>query len=147
MAIFNCFFKLSSVALFILLFTNCKDNNCCVTPPVESQFHGKWELEKVTNGFAQLELSGTDIGYKEELNFNATTGLLVKKRDAKETLKSKFQIGKEGGQDAIILIDDESYHWYSFKELGGSLVLVLYENCPIGVALADGSYYEYRKVE
>lgn len=132
--------------LVSILFLGCEQKECCVIPPIESQFHGKWELYRITNGFSQTVLTGGEIGFEEELDFNATVGYFVRKRDQKEVLGSKFQIGKEGDQDAVILIDDDTYQWYSFTELQGSEKLVLYEKCPIGAVLADGSYYEYRKL-
>lgn len=134
------------VFLTSLLFS-CEQGDCCVSPPEASQLNGTWELVKITNGFAQLEISGDEIGFKEILEIKASQGTFSRKRDGKELLRNKFSIGREANREAILLTDDKSYHWYTLQEKNGELVLSLYENCPIGAVLADGSYYEYHKVE
>lgn len=143
-----------NIALVMLLLTSllslqgCESQICCVTPPIESQFEGKWELFKVSNGFAQVNLEGDEIGYVETIAFNtsSSTSKFERKRNGKSELVSKFEIGKELDQNAIILIDDNSYHWYTFIEKNGVEVLSLYQNAPLGAELADGSNYEYKRV-
>lgn len=131
---------------FLLSLLNCEQKECCVIP-IESQFHGTWELVKITNGFAQIELTGDEIGFKEQLKINASTGTFEQIVDGKRVLFSNFEIGKEGGNQAIILRDDDSYFWYTFIAGKNEENLSLYQKCPIGAILADGSDHEYQKVE
>lgn len=137
---------LSIVLIALSLLASCEQKDCCSPPPIESQFEGKWELVKVTNGFAQIELVGDEIGYTETIEFNAYSSTFERKRNGKRELFSKFSIGKEFDQNAIILKDDNSYQWYTFLEENDEETLSLYQKATLGAVLADGSDHEYKKV-
>lgn len=135
-----------ALVFFTLLFTECEQKVCCTPPPIESQFEGKWELVMVTNGFAQIELEGDEIGYTETIEFNGSRKTFERIRDGKRELLSSFTIGQENDQDAVILEDDNSYHWYIFLEEDGVQLLSLYQKATLGAVLADGSDYKYKRI-
>lgn len=136
----------SLVAFLVLTFlgSSCSSSlDCCVAPPTLSEFHGEWKLVKVVNGFAQLELEGDEIGFEETIVINAETQMFTRKRVGSPEEKSRVEERKEGGQDALVLLDENMYHWYHFEELNGEYHLVLYQKSYVDAYLADGSSYYY----
>ncbi|MFT5885167.1 MAG: hypothetical protein ACI9IP_001627 [Arcticibacterium sp.] len=135
--------KKTILFLFLsLFFVSCDQKECCVIPEL-SVFHGEWKLVRVTNGFAQLDLLDGAIGYEEELSINAETKIFIRKRKGSPAEKSAFQKGIQGDLDALVLIDENMYHWYSFEDWRGANHLVLYQKSFLGAILADGSHYYY----
>jgi hypothetical protein len=137
------------LVLFALLFLSisCDQKNCCVPPPVESEFHGTWELVKVISGFSGTEIPKDQIGYNEKLIFNATAGTLSQIRNENEVLFSQFEIGIESNQGAVILPKEQTYQWYTFFQKEDKTILSLYQKSDIGAVIADGNYFEYQKVQ
>jgi hypothetical protein len=129
-----------------ILSISCIETDCCVLVPELAEFHGEWKLEKITNGFAQLELIGLEaIGYKEIISIDASNQTFTSQIGNFPQEKSKLELGIQANQDALILVDENMYHWYSFQQLNGKTYLMLYQKCPINAVLADGSYYYYSK--
>ncbi|AWV97796.1 hypothetical protein [Arcticibacterium luteifluviistationis] len=133
------------IILVFAMFGNActTENDCCVAPPDLSEVHGEWKLVKVVNGFAQLELEGDEIGYEEVVVINAETQTFTRKRVGSPDEVSRLEKRKEGGQDALVLLDENMYHWYHFEELEGVYHLVLYQKSYVDSYLADGSSYYY----
>jgi len=137
---------LLSILVLGLTLLTCDREDCCVLTPELAEFHGEWKLERVTNGFAQLELIGSDeIGYQENLYINAANKTFIVQIDNLPKEMSRLEKGKQGDLDALILLDEGMYHWYSFELWKNKEYLVLYQKCPIDAFLADGSYYYYSK--
>ncbi len=135
--------------LFILLFFatvlgSCSEKDCCVLPPELSEFHGEWDLVRLTNGFSQLDQTGEAIGFTEKIIINAENKTFTRLiNDSSEV--SSVTNGIEGGREALILTDEQMYHWYWFEQIDGKTHLLLYQKCPIGAVLADGLTYYYSK--
>lgn len=129
---------------FCFLFGSCSTEECCVYPEL-AEFHGEWELTKVVNGFAQIELEGEDIPYHEILIIDGEASTITYKRDDMAPEVSAIEIEEEGGNEAIILKDWNEYQWYWFDDSNGRVELVLYQRAPLGAILADGSNYYYSK--
>lgn len=106
---------------------------------------GEWELVKVVNGFAQIEQTKSELGFEEILKIDLKNKTFQSSRSTGQTELSSLSIDKEQGQDALILNDLDIYRWYQLVEIDGQTQLVLYERCPIGAILADGSNYYYSK--
>ncbi|MFT6879452.1 MAG: hypothetical protein ACI8UX_001245 [Psychromonas sp.] len=135
--------------LIVLLFlkvslASCEQMDCCVMPEL-SIFHGDWKLVRVTNGFAQLDLIDNAIGYKEELSIDASAKTFIRKREGSPEKKSTFEKGRQGDLDALILLDENMYHWYSFEDWRGANHLLLYQKSILDAVLADGSWYYYAR--
>lgn len=122
---------------------SCTTTDCCVAPPALSEFHGEWKLVKITNGFSQIELEGDEIGYEESIVINAENATFTRKREGVADETSRVEERKEGGQDALVLLDENMYHWYHWEEMDGVHHLVLYQKSYIDAYLADGSSYYY----
>lgn len=133
--------------LFIGIITfSCTKTDCCVLIPELAEFDGEWKLEKITNGFAQTELIGTAaIVYEETLTIDETNKTFISQIDNLPQEKSRIEVGVQSNQEALILLDENMYHWFSFQQLNGKTHLMLYQKCPINAVLADGSYYYYSK--
>ncbi len=131
------------VFLFLnVFFASCEQRECCVIPEL-SIFHGDWKLVRITNGFAQLDLIEDAIGYDEELSIDAGTKTFIRKREGSPEEKSTFAKGVQGDLEALILLDEDMYHWYRFEDWRGSNHLVLYQKSFLDAILADGSNYYY----
>ncbi|MGR3811756.1 hypothetical protein [Jiulongibacter sp. NS-SX5] len=130
--------------IFPLLFSSCKEKDCCVFPE-GSELHGEWELVKIVNGFAQIELTGEEIGYTETLKIDAGRDKITfdKSDSPKETFS--FELREELSYDAIVLEEADEYHWYWLNYEDGKEELTLYQRSRVGAVLADGSYYHYLK--
>ncbi|WP_341228199.1 hypothetical protein [uncultured Arcticibacterium sp.] len=132
------------IFVFALFGSSCTTGyDCCVAPPALSEFHGEWKLVKIVNGFAQIEIEGDEIGFEESLVIDAAAQTFVRKREGMQEETSRLAVRKEGGQDALVLLDEDMYHWYHFEELGGVYHLVLYQKSYVDSYLADGSSYYY----
>ncbi len=134
--------KIYSLILSLLCLLSCE--NSSVSPQFKD-FDGEWELVKIVNGFAQIEITQPEIGYKEILEIDGANKNLKIIRNNNVTLDTKLEVRKEQGQDALILLKDQTYNWYFFVSEAGISYLVLYQNSPIGSVLADGSNYFYTK--
>jgi hypothetical protein len=101
--------RLLSILVLSLTLFSCEKKDCCVPEPELSRFHGEWKLERITNGFAQIDLIGSaEIGFEEYLNIDAAAKTFIRKIDNLPQEKSRLEKGEQGNMDALILIDEKN---------------------------------------
>ncbi len=115
----------------------------CTAEPQPKGINGTWKLIKLVNGFAQLEQTGSQIGYEETLEINTAKKSILNYRNAQLEYKDVITLDKVNDLDAIIYKNRQEYQWYNLVEENGQTYLVLYQAAPIGAILADGSNYYY----
>ncbi len=138
------------VLFLLLLLAACKSEDTLGPQDylTESKFaalHGDWELVRIVNGFSQTDLQGSEIEQKDLIHIDLDKMSFKHQLGDKAPENSALKIGEQGGLDALILLDENMYHWFSFEIWKEKEYLVLYQKCPVGAVLADGSYYYYSK--
>lgn len=134
------------IVILTLAFLGCEKRDLGANLTGEStSFDGTWELDRIYNGFAQTDLSEENLVDSEVLKIDVEKAIFSRKFNEMTPEVSAFEFGQQGNLPAIILKDERTYHWYWFEEWNGKEHLVLYQKCPVGAVLADGSYYYYLK--
>lgn len=138
--------RLLIIALvFATMQMSCEQSKeCCVYPEL-ADLNGTWELKKLTNGFAQIDQVGEEIGFTQRLEISAENSTFKRYTNNELELSSTLKKEVVFDQNALVLPDEEVYMFYSFELVDGVYHLRLYQESPIGAVLADGSDYYYLK--
>lgn len=126
----------------------CSLPGCGCDPVIPSLITGKWKLERIIYGFPPANGPSFTSDVKNEMYvFDESVGKYELLINDVKIESGSFNLDKTADNKPknLNFVEEKAYSTYSFAE--NNKVLSLYQRTPIGAILADGSTFQYRKIE
>lgn len=126
----------------------CSVPSCGCDPVMPSFITGKWRLEKIIYGYPPPNSPSfsTDVKNQVYVFDEALSKYEVLEDNIKiESGSFLLERSADNRSQNLNFIEKKTYSTYTFTE--NNKVLSLYQRTPVGAVLADGSTFQYRKIE